>query len=126
MFYHLDSSIFFRDFITTNTIKNYLKKYNLNFKEQFKLNNSKYKLDFYLVDYNLAIEYDGIYHFKTINKSSLKETKKRDFIKNKLCFIYKINLIRIPYHFYDNLDQFIKKILIREKILTPLPALKGE
>lgn len=57
--------------------------------------------DFYLPDYNLCIEYDGIHHFE-INEyfggvDRLKYTKKHDKIKNIYCKLNNIKLIRISY-----------------------------
>jgi len=114
-------------------IVQFLDKYKINYIYQYQLKNLDKKLklnrnisfDFYLPDYNLAIEYDGIQHFKPVDFSSkniekatqiFKETKKRDFLKNSLCHIYKINLIRIPYHYKDSLEKYLIKILKRENI----------
>ncbi len=101
-----------------------LNKLNLKFKQEFYLPNSKLRLDFYLPNYNIAIEYDGPQHFS--NKYNhhnviLKKIKKNDFLKNKLCHIYKINLIRIPYWEFDNLENYLIKILKRNKKI-----IKGE
>jgi very-short-patch-repair endonuclease len=61
----------------------------------------KLQFDFYLPDYNLCIEYDGIQHFKPINSfggiSGYEDCKRRDNIKNEFCIKNGINLIRIPY-----------------------------
>ncbi|WP_297503718.1 hypothetical protein, partial [Thermococcus sp.] len=69
--------------------------------------------------HNLAFEYDGEYHFKKIPKreNQFKKTKQRDFLKNKLCHIYKINLIRIPYWDFNNLKEVLLKLLKRERVL---------
>ena len=98
-------------------IEKILKQFNIEFIKEYKVPSSNLRFDFYLPKYRLAIEYDGELHFKNIKFSKLKETKKRDFLKNKLCFIYKINLIRISYHFKDNLENYLIKILKREKII---------
>ena len=46
-------------------------------------------LDFYLPEYNIAIECQGIQHFKRIEyfggEKSFKEQKNRDTIKKELC-----------------------------------------
>ena len=98
-------------------IENTLKKYNLDFIKEFRVPKSNLRFDFYLPKYNLAIEYDGELHFKNIKFSKLKETKQRDFLKNKLCHIYKINLIRIPYFFKNYIEKHLIKILKKEKII---------
>lgn len=72
---------------------------------------SKYKLrfDFYLVEYNICIEFDGEYHFKPIDNwggiEKLKNVKLKDDIKNNFCIKNNINLIRITY-----LDDIIEKM----------------
>jgi len=101
-------------------IEEILKKLKLNFKIEVKVFETQLRFDFYLPDYNLAIEYDGIQHFKNsfeFSKENLKKTKRRDFLKNKLCHIYKINLIRIPYWEYNNLENYLIKLLKRERVL---------
>jgi hypothetical protein len=66
----------------------------------------KLSFDFYLPNYNICIEYDGIQHFKQTNWRNgilnLKKTQERDEIKNKYCSDNKIKLIRIKYN--DNID----------------------
>ena len=53
-------------------------------------------VDFYLPDYNIAIECQGEQHFKLVpyfdNEESFKLRKKRDKIKNKLCFENNVKL----------------------------------
>jgi len=69
-------------------------------------NEGQLRLDFYLPDYNIAIECQGEQHFKPIDfagkgiewaKKILKENKKRDLIKRKLCKEHNIKIIYIPY-----------------------------
>lgn len=63
--------------------------------------NSYLKYDFYLKDFNLLIEYDGIQHFKPIKwfggAKGFKEQQHRDSIKNKYAIDNNITLIRLPY-----------------------------
>lgn len=75
------------------------------------------KLDFYLPDYNTAIECQGIQHFEPTDFSGknsevvkfLFETNKiRDDIKQKLCEENNVNLIYINY--FDNDDVIKQKI----------------
>jgi len=58
--------------------------------------------DFYLPDYNLCIEYDGIQHYKSINiwggEKEFKLRQKRDQLKNEYCEKNNIRLIRIRYN----------------------------
>jgi very-short-patch-repair endonuclease len=76
---------------------------------------SKLKFDFYIESLNLCIEYDGIQHFEAIEhfggEEALLKTKERDEIKNNYCFNNNINLLRIPYWEFHNIEK-----LIQEKI----------
>lgn len=59
------------------------------------------RLDFYLPEVNLAIEYDGKQHFTTSgwgDADALSLCKKRDVIKDSYCISRKISIIRIPYY----------------------------
>jgi rubrerythrin len=60
-------------------------------------------LDFYLPDYNIAIECQGIQHFNPVDyfggEKGFKETIKRDKIKKELCIKNKVNLI-----YYSNIQ----------------------
>ena len=81
---------------------------------------AKFKFDFYLLDKNLVIEYDGIEHFEAVdwgwhkNKelilSNFEDLKVRDSIKNDYCKNKNILMLRIPYWDFDN----IENILVRE------------
>lgn len=65
-------------------------------------NINKLYFDFYLPDYNMCIEYDGLQHFKAIKhfggQKGLLETQKRDKIKDEYCKINNIRLLRIKYN----------------------------
>lgn len=71
--------------------------------------------DFYLPDYNTIIEYDGIQHFEPIDvyggDTSLEILCKHDKIKDEYCHNNNINLLRIPYWEYDNIEGIITKEL---------------
>ena len=64
------------------------------------------KVDFYIPDINLIIEYDGIQHFEPVDfgekdkgkiHQKFEEIKYRDNLKNEYCNIRNINILRIPY-----------------------------
>jgi hypothetical protein len=61
----------------------------------------KLEFDFYLPDYNLCVEWDGISHFEARDFHGGEETFKRrqflDKLKDKYCEDNNINLLRIPY-----------------------------
>lgn len=71
--------------------------------------------DFYLPDYNLLIEYQGIQHFNECfysNKSgSLELRRKLDDIKRKYCTDNGILLLEIPYN--EDILKSLKEIKIR-------------
>ena len=105
--------------IGETTIRNLLLKNNLIFQEQYTFfdlvgkQNNKYRFDFAIFDNNnnkllYLIEYDGIQHFQSTNgwntAEKVKETQKRDKIKNLYCIKNNIPLIRIPYTILSSLD----------------------
>jgi very-short-patch-repair endonuclease len=75
----------------------------------------KKRFDFYIEEFNLVIEYDGIQHFKAVKyfggEAALQKTQERDRIKNQYCEENNINLLRIPYWEFNNIEK-----LIQEKI----------
>lgn len=74
----------------------------------------KLKFDFYIESINTCIEFDGKHHFEKIEfgEKKLKDTIKKDRIKNKFCKENNINLLRISYK-----DNIIEKLsfLINEE-----------
>ena len=86
------------------------------------LKNGLYRFDFYLPDYNLFIEYDGIQHFEPVrfhgdntekNERAFKKIQEYDNIKNNYCKENKINLLRIPYWETKNIEKIINNCLQR-------------
>lgn len=80
-------------------------------------------LDFYLTDYNIAIECQGKQHFEEVNfgygKTLLKEVKERDVVKNKLCKEHNIKVIYyanyaydFPYEVYTNKEELLNTIYL--------------
>lgn len=69
--------------------------------------------DFYLNDYNICIEYQGIQHFeprsKFGGKVEFEKTIKRDKIKSDFCEKNKISLLLITYK--DNLNEILNNFL---------------
>lgn len=79
------------------------------------------RLDFYLTNYNIAIECQGIQHFKPIDdfggKNAFIELKIRDKTKRDLCQKHGINLlyfshenIKFPYAVYTDINILFEKI----------------
>lgn len=109
------------------------KEMNISYQEQYKFENCRNVLplpfDFYIPEFNICIEYDGAHHYKPvayykkedseyqiakakkIAEERLKETQRRDKIKTDYCRNNGINLIRIPYWEFDNIEKIIKKEL---------------
>lgn len=92
-----------------------LDKYNIKYYNQYKFNDCKFKqqlpFDFYLPDYNCCIEYDGIQHYKIVKRfggfNGFIDTKIRDTIKNIYCKNNNIELLRISYLNFDNIENII-------------------
>lgn len=74
-------------------------------------NIKKLRFDFYLDEYNLLIEYDGLQHFQPVDFfggiDGYEERKKCDEIKNNFCKNNNINLLRISY--CEDVEQKIKQ-----------------
>jgi len=65
--------------------------------------NKYYSLDFYLPDYNIGVECQGVQHFEDghFKNGLLDETKKRDKYKNDLCLKNGIEIL-----YYSNIDGY--------------------
>lgn len=101
----------------------FLDNYKINYKRQKKFDDCKhtYKLpfDFYLLDYNILIEYQGQQHFIPVKhfggeKEFLKR-KVNDQIKFDYCKNNNIKLIEIPYLEFDNIELILNKELILQR-----------
>ena len=104
-----------------SAIRKFLIDNNILFEKQKRFNNCVKRFylsfDFYIPDYNLIIEYDGIQHFKPTSFSSdrsketkeynLKQNKTRDQIKNQYCLENNIKLLRIPYFKFKNIGEIL-------------------
>ena len=74
--------------------------------------------DFYLPEKNLIIEYDGQHHFAPVTFNGITQeeaqnnheaTKYHDKIKDKYCADNGIQIIRIPYWDYKNIDTILNQ-----------------
>ena len=108
-------------------IEKFLKKHNIKYEAQkefdWLVNHKKMRLDFYLPDYNVAIECQGIQHFEPVDYAGkgkkwatelFKENINRDSIKKKLC---DENNVKIVYFSLfengktiNNLNELLKNI----------------
>lgn len=97
-----------------------LTKMNIPFKREYQLSiKSKYisymRLDFYLPNINVAIEYDGEQHYKSIpfygGDEGLKLQQLIDLDKDNECIRRNIKLIRIAYTEFNNLETILMDLL---------------
>jgi len=101
-------------------IRNYLKENNIKFESQKTFSDCRGKknplpFDFYLSDCNILIEYDGRHHYESIKyfggDERLQQTQNNDKIKTEYCKQNNIQLIRIPYWEFNNIE-FIMDYII--------------
>ena len=98
-------------------IRKILKKENINFEEQKKFDECKHirklPFDFYLNDFNMCIEYDGMQHFESKDffggREGFERRQRNDKIKTEYCIKNKIRLERIKYD--ENIDSIMKNLL---------------
>jgi hypothetical protein len=100
-------------------IKNFLSNNKINFIQQKKFkecyNISELPFDFYLPDYNICIEYDGIQHYKGWNNDvdGLSKIKINDKIKNEYCSILgNPKLLRISFKEEKNINSILENELL--------------
>lgn len=115
-------------------ITNFLKEHNIKFEKQKKFDWLKHKkrlpLDFYLPDYNIAIECQGEQHFEPIKifggEESFILNQQRDKVKKTLCEEHNLTILyystikkkyfkNFPYVIYDNLESLYQEILKKQK-----------
>jgi very-short-patch-repair endonuclease len=99
-------------------IEYWLKENNIQFETQKQFKGCKHQrllpFDFYLPKYNMCIEFDGRQHFKPIwNQKSFNSTQQHDNIKDQYCLDNNIDLLRIPYTEFKNINK-----LLTENICT--------
>lgn len=106
-------------------IEKWLTKNNYKYEKQFSFSDCKYKrvlpFDFKLEDSSgkiILIEYDGVQHFKECWYSESFELQQtRDNIKNDYCNSHdNIDLYRINYKDYKNIEAILEDILNKYKI----------
>ncbi|MBC5688233.1 hypothetical protein H8S37_04725 [Mediterraneibacter sp. NSJ-55] len=96
--------------------------YSINYKYNYRFSDCKGKnralpFDFWIEDLNTIIETDGRHHYHSVwGEEHFQRTKLYDGIKDKYCKNKNIQLIRIPYWEFDNIED----ILIKKLNLKPL------
>jgi hypothetical protein len=104
-------------------IKNFLMKKKIKFTEEQMFEDleleAPLRIDFYLWDHQLAIEFDGEQHFKP-KRGGIEEfesTKRRDEKKNEFCKEYNLPLLRIPFYRVKEIDTILTSFLIENGVL---------
>jgi len=101
-------------------IKDILKDNGIKYEPQKRFDDCRGKknplpFDFYLLDYNILIEYDGKQHFKETHCwEDLKTIQERDAIKTAYCKANNIPLIRIRYD--EDIEQRVLELLKSLKV----------
>jgi very-short-patch-repair endonuclease len=98
-------------------------KYNYNKSLKDCISSSKLRFDFYLTEYNICIEFDGIQHFFPCEmfggEEEFQKLKIRDSIKNEWCSVNGIKLIRFKYNQKkDEIESLLRKELKLNKLLN--------
>jgi len=103
-------------------IEEFLKYNQINYKKEKSFDNCRspknrvLRFDFYLIDYNILIEYQGIHHYKPVNKGYRAKrvhntTMLHDSIKKEFCKDNNIELIEIHYKDLKNIfDVLIEEL----------------
>lgn len=109
-----------------SAIGDILDKWHINYDTQKRFSDCRDKnplpFDYYIEDFNIAIEYDGEFHYKPVMLGktltyetayeNMINTQKRDNIKDTYCQDHKINLIRIPFW-----DQIYMEDILFDKLV---------
>lgn len=116
--------------VTENRLNNILNEWGYPYVTQKRFQDCKDKralpFDVYIEQLNIAIEYDGEFHYMPIRKGSMtdeealkqfEKTKYHDAIKTQYCIDNNINLIRIPYWEQDNMEHFLWSELVKYKAI---------
>lgn len=100
-------------------VSKYLSNNDIKFESEKKFLGMRYKqslfLDFYLSNFNLAIEFDGIQHFRPVERfggqTEFEDTQLRDRIKNEFCQENGISLLRIRYDEINDTEKLIESFI---------------
>lgn len=105
-------------------IMNYLDKHGINYIYGYLIPDLKDQnslhFDFWLQQFNIAIEYDGQQHFKPVGyfggQVNFDRQKKHDKMKDAYCEEHEVNLIRIRFdeNVNDKLDQYLLPLVKKE------------
>lgn len=107
-----------RESMGVKLITKFLESNNMKYVKEYRFPDCKdiktLPFDFYLPQYNMIIEYDGIQHFKPTDYmggvKSYEILKKHDEMKNEYCRENNIPLIRISYKDNENINNILANI----------------
>src|SRR5208282_6617183 len=78
------------------------------------------QIDFYLPEFNAAIEFDGKQHFEVVKLwrgiEGLQKRIAADIMKDALCFVCDIKLLRLSYRDVDHLVDYIRAFLTSARV----------
>lgn len=103
-------------------IAKFLKDNNIEFKRQYRIvpndlfcATKLFKVDFYLTELNIIVEYNGEQHYMPISHfggvQKYEKQHERDLVLRQYCIDNKIKLIEIPYTEFDNIEEILSKEL---------------
>ena len=106
-------------------VYNYLSEHNIQFDYQYEFassdlfsNNTKFRVDFWLKQLNVIIEYNGEQHYRPVSIFGGKERyiiqQERDNSLRVLCAHNNIKLIEIPFWEYNNIEKILKRELKKD------------
>lgn len=104
-------------------IEQYLKNHNITYEREYRFDDCKNErplpFDFFVPTLNMCIEYDGEQHFMPVRfgknetdehvEKKFASQKVNDDIKTNYCHENNINLVRIPYTDFNNINEILDK-----------------
>ena len=88
------------------------------------------RFDFFIPSLNIAIEYDGEQHYKSIDawggEEYLESIRQSDALKNDFCDYMGIDLLRIPYWEFDNIHEIVTNFIDTVKLMRSISASGSE
>ena len=102
-----------------NKIEKYLKNNNIKYIPQKRFKDCKdifeLKMDFYLVDYNIIVEYNGQQHYESFDFFGgiprFISQQRKDKIKRDYCKASNIPLLEIPYWRFSKIAEILSRVL---------------
>lgn len=96
-------------------IRKFLEHNQIEYIDQYKIEHSRFRYDFFLPNLNLLIEYDGEQHFRPIKyfggKKTFERQKHADYCKTVLAKKLGYKLIRISYIEFNYLENYLSRAI---------------